>query len=118
MSFTATNATKVNTIFYACKDKMYQSKEEFYCNIQLRLEIIRIVFGNKVPIFKIRIHEVKPGEVSKYWGWFDNKDNEYCMIYASKHASNMCFPYGPEAEEKDGRGRQVNLVVEEIEQVQ
>lgn len=39
------------------------------------------------------------------------------MIWPSKIQSDMCFTYGPEAEEKRDKGKQVRLIVKELEKV-
>jgi len=69
----------------------------------------------KGKIVKLKVREVCKGENSPYWGWLNVEDGKFCMIYPSKIQSDMCFSYGPEAAEKAGRGRQVNLVLVELE---
>lgn len=79
------------------------------------------IHGTKDPIVATRVRERRDGEPeSIHWGWMymgDNcvdKQNRYQMIWPSLIQLKMCFPYGLEVEEKQSRGRRVNLIVEEI----
>lgn len=70
----------------------------------------------KDPIVIVRLRErTNTDPPSNYWGWLDVKHpNKFLFVWPSEAQLNMCFPYGPEAEEARGRGRKVNLVVEEL----
>jgi len=85
-----------------------------FINIYPHPRTVMLCCSRDEPIYQVKIREVRKGEISQYWGWFDNEDEEYSMIWPSKIQMKMCFPYGPEAEESRGAGRQVNLVVEEV----
>ena len=82
------------------------------------------LFGGSDPIVPLRVrervdgpHEGEGDPESPYWGWLATDDpNKYIFIFASKQQLDMCFPYGPDAETARGRGRCVNLMVEEIEE--
>ncbi len=65
-------------------------------------------------IVKIIIRELKEGEVSPYWAWWDNEDQSFCMIFPSQVQVRMCFPYGYKIEEELGRGILTNVFVESI----
>lgn len=104
----------MNDIFYAHKLKCNDGKIRFI-DFYLHPKLVKMCTDG--PVFKVCVREVKEGEKSDYWGWFSNEKKEYSMIWPSKVQNTMCFPDGPEAEEKLGRGRQVNLIVEEIEEV-
>lgn len=72
----------------------------------------------KVPkqMYKILLEE--DNESGSYWGWYyDHTDGDgFSMIWASEAQFRICFPYGPEAEEKMGRGEIVRFnVVKEME---
>ena len=72
--------------------------------------------GSTDPIVRVRVRERLPTDPSSnYWGWLDATDPSYYhFVWPSEVQLDMCFPYGPKAEEKKGRGRKVNLIVEEI----
>jgi len=67
------------------------------------------------PIHEVIVREVREGETSEYWAWWDNEDQEFMFIYPSKTQVNMCFTYGPEVKEKAGRGLRVNVIIELVE---
>lgn len=59
---------------------------------------------------KISDNQDKPeanGELlnADYWGWFDEKEQEFTMIYPQYFLLNMCFPYGIKAEEDRKYGK-------------
>ena len=62
------------------------------------------------PVVKVSVRESPKGE---YWGWLDATETVPCMIWKGKKVFDVCFPYGPEAEEKAGKGRIVRLDVTE-----
>lgn len=68
------------------------------------------------PIVPVRVREWSEGDPpSPYFGWLDASDTtHYTMVWPSEAQLDMCFIYGPEAEEARGRGRKVRLVVEEV----
>ena len=78
--------------------------------------------GFPYPIVEVRVRERLPTDppqvdpkLPDYWGWLDTDDQEqYIFIWPSDGQLDMCFPYGPKAEEEVGRGRKVNLIVEEV----
>jgi len=106
-----------NKIFYARKEIHHfkEGKIEVLCDVHSSLEMTKL-YGES-PYYKIKVREIKKGEKSAYWGWKDFEKKEYCMIYPHKAGTEMCFPYGPKAEEKRGKGKLVNLVIEEIEKL-
>lgn len=58
-----------------------------------------------------------------YTGWLDNPERDRAVeypefIFHRRLFFDMCFAYGPEAEVAAGRGRIVQLRVEEIDQEQ
>lgn len=76
--------------------------------------------GSEDPTVTVRIRERKPEDPpSNYWGWLSFRKEEdtskYLFVWPSEVQIDMCFPYGPKAEEARGHGRKVNLIVEEIE---
>lgn len=67
-------------------------------------------------IVSLRLRERREGDPSSdYYGWIDAKDpGEYTNVWPSEGQLEMCFPYGSRAETDRGRGRKVNLIVEEV----
>jgi len=74
------------------------------------------LFGIDDPVVALRVRERHDGDpVSDYWGWLDaEKPHRYILVWPSRIQFNCCFTYGPAVEEQRGRGRSVNLIVEEI----
>jgi len=100
----------MNTIFYGLKHKCPDGVERFFHIFPHPKLALMCGSG---PVYELELRETEKGEVSDYWGWYDNEKNDYSMIYPNKTPFKMCFPYGYEAEEKAGKGRAVNLVVVE-----
>jgi hypothetical protein len=52
-----------------------------------------------------------------YWGWWDldGKEDRFMFVYAHQTLLNMCFPYGPEAEEQRGKGLRLPVKIEILE---
>lgn len=46
-----------------------------------------------------------------YWGWFDNRQNKFTIIYAKYFLLNMCFPYGIKGSEEANEGKSYRLIV-------
>lgn len=118
----------INDIFYAVKRKGTKKDpdgEDFFIDFFNNPQVI-FMCVSKEDVYKLKVRPVETGEVSQYWGWHQYKidkpwpegqKEEYEMIWPSRVQAEMCFPYGPEAEEKAGKGKLVNFVVEEIERV-
>lgn len=64
------------------------------------------------PAVKVRLVEDSDGE---YFGWLPASEWLPRMIWRGWTCFSVQFPYGPEAEEKAGRGRIVRLRVERAE---
>jgi hypothetical protein len=68
---------------------------------------VRLIEG-KFPIVAVSIREREwdrsQPRPSGYWGWWSNEDSSFHFVWPSRIQVEMCFPYGPEAEEKRGRG--------------
>jgi hypothetical protein len=62
---------------------------------------------------RLKIRERLPDDPpSQYWGWLETDSDYYEMIQPVRLFFDMCFTYGPKAEEDRGRGHAVNLHVE------
>lgn len=57
-------------------------------------------------IVEVDLAETQDGP---YWGWLDSDRDYPAMIYRRLVLFRVCFPYGPEAEQKRGKGRIVRL---------
>lgn len=67
------------------------------------------------PVVEVEAREVpRDSPDGTHWGWLDSGQQVPSMIWAFRGAFDAQFPYGPEAEEKRGRGRVVRLKVTEI----
>jgi hypothetical protein len=49
--------------------------------------------------------------VVDYWGWFDNKKQNFTIIYPKRFLLEMCFPYGIKASEDKGDGKAYRLEI-------
>lgn len=68
--------------------------------------------GLDLPIVEVSVTEVSHDDpAGTHWGWLDAGETEPCMIWPSRIQYDMCFPYGPRAEEEAGKGRTVRLAV-------
>lgn len=68
--------------------------------------------GLRLPIVEVTVTEVGHDDPDgTHWGWLDVKESEPCMIWPSRSQYDMCFPYGPRAEEEAGKGRTLRLAV-------
>lgn len=65
----------------------------------------------------VLVRDLREGEESPYWGWWDNKHEEFCLVYPREMLTEMCFPYGTKAEEERGKGQLVNVWVEKREEI-
>ena len=69
------------------------------------------------PIFETVVTEGTDTPDS-YWGWWDNKDERFTIVFARKLLVEICFPYGSKAEEDRGRGKLLPVNVEVIRKVE
>ena len=100
----------------------HRSEGEFYW-ISLSREWVEL-HELSHPIVAVRVRERRPedpppclhrrGWLVDYWGWLKTGADHYTFIFPSKDQMQMCFPYGPDSDERLGRGRQVRLIVEEV----
>lgn len=96
--------------YYAHREHWSSYGHDVFTHVAAHPKITRLYGEGE--IVTVLIRETSGDEKSNYWGWRDAKTGEYSMIYPSLAQARICFPYGPEAEEKAGRGKLVNLVVE------
>ena len=51
-------------------------------------------------VIKVIVREALESEIPTHYGWWDNKDQEFCFIYSNLLGVKICFPYGYEVEVK------------------
>ena len=75
------------------------------------------LFGFGVPIVQVRIRERTPEDPpSKYWGWISTeRPDRYEFVWPSEHQMEICFYAGTAENERLGKGRKVNLILEKVE---
>lgn len=66
-------------------------------------------------VYRVLVREIKKGDKSEYWGWWDNESNKFEFVYLHRDILGMCFPYGLDAEIKHGKGIDINVYIEELE---
>lgn len=59
-------------------------------------------------IWVLNLEEDTDGD---YWSFQDTGEDTFHLIHPHKFLFDMCFPYGPDAEVEDGKGRIVRLKV-------
>ena len=63
-------------------------------------------------IYRVIVREATGDDVPNYWSWWSNEREEFCFTNENRVGVDICFPYGPEIEEKKGRGQLMSVVVE------
>ena len=59
-------------------------------------------------VLELQLTEDSKGE---FWAWWDNESASFVHCWQSESQLNMCFPYGPKAEEDRGRGKKLRISV-------
>jgi len=70
-----------------------------------------------LPILRVTVRELKNGEKSIYWGWWDNKENQFIFVQPARFILGACFEYGIDAEVKRGSGKDHNVAIDELEEL-
>lgn len=66
------------------------------------------------PIVPVTVTEVDADDpTATHWGWIDTDGDHpaWALVWPSRPQFDVCFPYGPQAEEEAGKGRAVRLRV-------
>lgn len=102
-------------IYFAHKHIRKQDGCAYYFNASPSRRWVEL-HGAEDPIVTVRFRErTESDPPSSYWAWLPTDEpDRYISIWPSEIQLDMCFAYGPKAEEDRGRGRKVNLIVEEI----
>lgn len=76
--------------------------------VQVEIEIAK---NQKRPTHQ----EQRDSAGADYWGWFDNEEKKFTLIWAQLFLLDMCFPYGLKAEEERDRGKAYRLNVKQVD---
>jgi hypothetical protein len=68
-------------------------------------------------IFEVIVGALEAEVPGCCWAWWNFEQQRLTMVYPFRQALNMCFPYGPEIEERQGRGRVTPVSVEVVQEV-
>lgn len=100
-------------VYYANKCTRH-SGGFWYANASTDRRFVEIHYYPE-PIVSVRVRERTEGDPpSNYWGWLaTDEPGRYLFVWPSEGQLEMCFAYGSKAEADRGRGRKVNLIVEE-----
>lgn len=82
---------------------------------------VAILFGlRKDEVFHVRVRDLKDGEVSKYWAWWDAEKENFVpgMIWPHPDLVEMCFPCGTAHLVEEGKGEKINVFVERCSETQ
>jgi hypothetical protein len=80
--------------------------------------------GNE-PILKVQVTEDperNPNDQNGYWGWWDTDAkypdtmNQFVFVFLHQLLVNTCFPYGPEIEERLGKGIRLPVKIEVLKE--
>lgn len=66
-------------------------------------------------VYKVKVRELKEGDESSYWGWWDNESNRFKYVHPTRDILSMVFPYAMESYVERGDGKDYNVIIEEIE---
>jgi len=49
-----------------------------------------------------------------YWGWWDEDEQKFTLVYAARFLLNMCFPAGIKVTEESGKGKAYRVNVKKL----
>jgi hypothetical protein len=81
---------------------LYGYTESDIINVKLRVSQ-----NQTIPSFE----EQQKNKDADYWGWYDNEENKFTLIWHQRFLLDMCFPYGMKVEELRNRGKAYRLEV-------
>lgn len=82
--------------------------KHFYCNTLS----VRMHETGWPEILHVNVVEDDAGT---HFGWWDEGRQRIDFVYQHEILRDMCFPYGPEAEEERGRGRRIRVRTDILE---
>jgi len=102
------------TVMYCHKRPSEREECGFWYN-----DFFTSAFGTKLCdanllILEVKVREVKDGDTSSYWGWWNNEEQRFTLVYLTRGILSMCFPYGIQPEVDLGRGQDHNVFIEEV----
>lgn len=74
-------------------------------------QVAKLYYFDK-PIERVVVRDLREGESSEYWAWWDAKKGQFDFVFLSREMVAMCFPYGPDIETEKGNGEIGNVMVE------
>lgn len=86
----------------------------FYTHFMIHPEVSRL-YSPERDVYKVTVRELKEGEESLYWGWWDNETNRFEHVHPTRGILSMVFPYAMELYVERGDGKDYNVIIEEIE---
>lgn len=94
------------------KDTFYCAKknEKFIHFYKNKLGIKMCGYGLD-EILQVSVREISENEEPTHYGWYDFEKNNLSLVFNTKTQLRMCFPYGMSIEEKEGKGKCVELIV-------
>lgn len=101
------------TIMYCHKYDSSRHNNSFYTHFFSHPKTTQIC-NSKKNVYKVKVRELKSGEKSDYWGWWDNEDNSFIFVNPSKGILRMNFAYSMEEHVERGQGKDYNVMIEEI----
>jgi len=76
--------------------------------------VIQVKMCGDEEVIKVIVREAQESETPTHYGWWDNEDQEFSMIYSRILEVKMCSPSGFKVEIEKGEGNIYGLVVEEV----
>ena len=98
---------------YCSKRLREQDGKIYYVNIQPSIMQIKMCVDSNTDIYEIDIKEARSNEDTPYWGWL-YPDGKISMVFHSKILVEVCFTYGTKIEEEAGKGKLIQIVINEI----
>jgi hypothetical protein len=74
-------------------------------------------YDRNLPIYELRVREVQDDEKSSYWAWWDNNKDQFTMLHYHRDLLSINFAYGIEPEVKRGKGKDYNVMIEELREI-
>jgi hypothetical protein len=72
------------------------------------------LYDARLPVYAVTVSEIDPTPES-YWGWWDQTEGAFSLVYPWRGGVEMCFPYGTKVEEARGAGRLVAVAISDAE---
>ena len=96
-------ATKPTTL-YCIEQPLHGGRGTWYAHFYPHPRLTASCVGKGARVLEAVVSEGEEQE-GCYWAWWDSHDQRFMFVYPRRFLVGMCFPYGPEAEERKGGGR-------------